>query len=302
MKYKSSQIFWGFLFLTIGVLFLLDKNNIAIQLPDNAVDYWPILIILWGISILSKGTSIKPLVSSVAGIIVGLFIFISIFGTEQKNDTGNITEHNYTTSEFNEDFRNETKTATLSLHSGIGKIKIGGLTDKLIEGKSSGFYNAYKFKTRYRDDDARIILRHSNEDFEILNNNKYRKLDISLNPQPEWKIDIKVGAAQVNLDFSKYKVSKFNLKTGATKTKLILGDKQETIKIHIEMGAATLKIYIPEKSGCIIKGDMVMVAKDFEGFEKIDKRRYKSSNFDNAEKKIYINFDGGVSTLKIERY
>ena len=302
IKYKSGQLFWGFFFLTIGILFLLDKNDVVINPISNIWEYWPLLILLWGISILAKGTFIKPLISALAGIFLGLFISGSILGIEENIDLDNEPNHEYTVSTFQEDYRDSTEIATLSLRTGIGKISISGTTDKLIEGTSSGFYDTFKFSTRYRDNNARIVFRHSNDDFEIMNDNKSHKLDISLNQNPEWEIDVQVGAAKVNLDFSQYNVSKFNLQTGATTTNLTFSDKQKRVKANIEMGAATLKINIPNETGCMIKGDMVMMIKDLEDFEKIDGRRYKSYNFDNSINKIYINLDGGVSTLEVKRY
>ena len=104
------------------------------------------------------------------------------------------------------------------------------------------------------------------------------------------------------MDLSQYKVSKFNLETGATTTDVKFGDKLETIKANIEMGAATLKIRIPEETGCLIKGDMVLVVKNLDGFNKIDKKRYQSLNFENSKNRIFINIDGGISTLKVVRY
>ena len=302
MKYKNGQLFWGFLFLTIGTLFLLDKNNFFIPIPNEIWNYWPVLIVLWGVAILTKGTFLKPIISIVAGAFIGLFIYGSIFGLHINYSDDDDVEREFSTSTFYEDFREPTETATLSLRTGIGKIKIGGITDKLIDGTSSGFYNSFNFKTRYRDSNARVVLRHTHEDFEILGDKQFRNLKISLNPNPEWDVDIKVGAAKVQLDLSDYIVSKFNLETGATTTKLIFGEKQKTVKANIEMGAAELDIQIPEKTGCLIKGDMVLVVKDFDGFVKIDKKRYQTLNFEESENKIYINFDGGVSTLKVGRY
>ncbi len=302
MKYKNGQLFWGFLFLTIGVLFLLDKNNFFVVVPDEMWNYWPLLIVFWGVAILTKGTILKPIISIIAGVFFGLFIYGSIFGLHPNFDSEKESENEFSTSTFYEDFRDPTETATLSLRTGIGKISIGGTTDKLIEGTSTGFYNNFNFKTRYRDNNARVVLRHTQEDFELLGDNKYRNLKLSLNPTPEWEVDIKVGAAKVKLDLAKYKVKKFNLETGATTTELKFGEKQKVVKANIEMGAATLNIQIPKNSGCLIKGDMVLVVKNFDGFDKIDKKRYRTYNFDESDNKIYINFDGGVSTLTIERY
>lgn len=302
MKFKSGQLFWGFLFLTIGVLFLLDKNGYYLFIPNDIINYWPLLIILWGIAIIVKGTIFKPIISVVSGVFVGLFLYGSIFGFNYVAHDRDEMERKVSTSTFYEDFRDSTEFATLSLRTGIGKIKIDGITDKLVAGSSSGIYNAFNFKTRYRNNTARVVLRHSKDEIELFGDNNYRNLELSLNQNPIWNIDIKVGAAKVMLDLSEYKVEKFNLETGATTTDLKFGSKQENIKINVEMGAATLKVKIPKESGCQIKGDMVLVVKDLEGFKDIGKKRFQTSNYESAKNKININFDGGVSTLKIEKY
>ncbi len=302
MKFKSGQLFWGFLFLTVGVLFLLEKNDFYLAIPSEIITYWPLLIILWGVAIIVKGTILKPIVSVISAVFLGLFLFGSIFGDSYLNDNNEDIEQEITTATFFEDYRDSIEYATLSLRTGASKIKISGTTDKLISGSSSGISNSFNFKTRYRDNSARIVLRHIKDDFNLFDNDSHRKLDFSLNENPVWNIDLEVGAATMKMDLSNYKVSKFNIKTGATTTDLKFGDREETIKVNIKMGAATMKISIPKESACQIKGDMVMVAKDLDGFENIGKKRYQTENFNSANNRIYINFDGGVSTLKVKRY
>ena len=302
MKFKNGQLFWGFFFLTVGVLFLLDKNNVFVIVPNEMWKYWPILIVFWGVAILTKGTILKPIISVLSGVFVGLFIYGSIFGLHHSIDRDDEIKHELTTSTFYEDFRDSTESATLSLRAGIGKITIGGITDKLLDGTSSGFYNDFNFKTRYRDNSARVVLRHSQDEINILSDNQYRNLELSLNPIPEWEVDIQAGAATVKLDLTQYKVSKFNLETGATTTELKFGELQKIVKANIEMGAANLNLLIPKNSGCLIKGDMVLVVKSFDGFDKVDKKRYQTLNFDESDNKIYINFDGGISSFKVDRY
>ncbi len=300
MKLKSGQLFWGFLFLTIGVLFLLDKNNFNLLIPSEITSYWPLLIILWGVAIIVKGTILKPIVSAISGVFLGLFLFGSVFIENTSNSQNEIKE--ITSAIFYEDYRDSTEFATLSLRTGASTINVGGFTDKLISGSSSGHFNSFNFKTRYRDNNARIVLRHSKDEIDLFDDNEHRKLDFSLNKNPIWNIDLKVGAATIKMDLSEYKVSKFNIQTGATTTDLKFGDNVKTLKINIEMGAATMKIQIPKASACQIKGDMVMVIKDLEGFEDVGKKRYQTENFESAQNQIFINFDGGVSTLKVIRY
>ncbi|PIQ08436.1 MAG: hypothetical protein COW71_11855 [Ignavibacteriales bacterium CG18_big_fil_WC_8_21_14_2_50_31_20] len=300
MKFKNGQLFWGFLFLTIGSLFLLDKNNYNLFIPNNIIDYWPVLIILWGIAILLKDTILKPIVSIITGIFLGLFLYASVFGFHYNSNNGDKNEE-ISTSEFYENYIDSTQNATISIRTGMGKISVAGTTDKLISGVSTGINNSLNFSTRYSNNNARIVLRHIKEEF-IFGNNNHSNLEFCLNPNPVWIIDLQVGAANVIMDLSEYKVAEFNLETGATTSELTFGDKEELVKLNIEMGAATLKIRIPRESACQIKGDMVLVSRELEGFNEVDQKRYQTENFETAKNKIFINFDGGVSTLKIEKY
>ncbi len=302
MKYKNGQLFWGFLLLTIGVLFLLDKNEIYLLIPDSIISYWPLLVILWGIAILTKNTILKPIVSVVSGIFVGLFLFGSVFGFHYNSCENNDEENAITTSTFFEEFKDSTEYATLSLKTGANKINVGGLTSQLITGTSSGIYNIFNFKTRYRDNRARVVLRHTKDDINLFGDNNYRSLEFSLNPKPIWDIDLEVGVSTLKMDLSEYKISSFNIETGATNSDLKFGDKLENIRINIEMGAAKMKLHIPKNSGCQIKGDMVMVVKNLDGFKEYNNKYYRTDNYESAQNKIEIRFDGGVSTLKVERY
>lgn len=302
MKYKNGQLFWGFLLLTIGVLFLLDKNNVYLSMPDEFTSYWPLLIILWGISILVKNTVLKPIVSLVSGIFVGLFIFGTVFGFNYNSFSDEIEESQVSTSTFFEEFKDSTEFATLSLRTGASKIIVGGRTDQLFSGTTSGIDNFFNFKTRYRDNAARVVFRHTKDNLDIFGDNKFRKLSFSLSSKPIWDIDLEVGAASVEMDLSEYKIASFNIETGATNSDLKFGDKLQNTKVKIDMGAAKMTLHIPKTSGCQLKGDMVMVVKDLDGFSEYDEKYYRTDNYKSAKNKIDIKFNGGVSTLKVDRY
>lgn len=303
MKFKSGQLFWGFLLLTIGILFLLEKNDFYIAIPDEITSYWPLLIIFWGIAIMVKGTIFKPIIAAISGLFLGLVLYSTIFGFTYISHGESDDNDEVVASTFEEDYNDSLESATLLLRTGASRIVVNETTNKLISGTSSGQFNSFKFKTRYRDNSARIILRHINDDVDLFGNDgSNRKLNFSLNPNPIWNIDLEVGAATIKMDLSKYKIEKFNIKTGATTTKLTFGDRQRNLKVNIEMGAATMKIRIPKESACQIKGNMLMVAESFDDFIDVGKNRYQTENFDTAENKILINFNGGVSTFKVVRY
>jgi len=301
MKYKNSQLFWGFLLITFGILFLLDKNNLLLALPEDITDYWPVLVILWGIAIIIKESVLKPITAIASGIFVALSVYSFIFGfTSSKKEEGTLTSK-ITSKTFFENYNENTEYATLSLRTGAGKIKLNNITDKLIEGTSSGNHNELSFKTRYRENRARVVLRYIQNEINLLKDD-LRDLEIKLNPNPIWKLDLEIGAASINMDLSDFKVSEFNLETGASTSEIRFGNKLNNVKINIEIGAATLKIDIPETSACEIKGDMAMMIKNLDGFTKVNNKRFRTENFDTATNKIYVNIDGGIATFEINRY
>jgi hypothetical protein len=296
MKFKNGQLFWGFFFLSIGAIFLLDKNDYINFIPHEIINYWPVLIIIWGVAILLKNTIAKPIISIISGIFLALFLYGSFWGYTENSDYSDKYAN------FSEEFKDSTKNATLKITTGMGKITANGTTEKLISGSFSGINTISNFKTRYDNNDARIVFKQRNDDIHILGKNGNNNVDFSLNPNPIWKIYLTIGAAEVNLDLSEYKVSEFNLETGATDCELKFGNKLDLVNLDVEMGAANLRIFIPRESGCLVKGDMVLVSKEFDDLVKIDKDRFETDNFQNASKKVIINLDGGVSNFEIERY
>lgn len=304
MKLKNGQLFWGFFFLAIGALFLLEKKDLIIVDFEAIWSYWPILLILAGLSIMFKGTFVKSIIAVISGALLGVFLFSSFaFLFNSIEFSGNdLDDSSYKYSTFSEEYTDSVGKATLQLNAGVGKITIQDTTDQLFEGYSSGFLNSYNVNTIRNYDRAIVKMNYEPNNLNIFKKEKKNILYIALNKNPVWDIKLEIGAAKVNLDLSDYKINRFSLQTGASATKLKFGDLQQKIKAKIKMGAASLKIYIPYGSGCEIRSNMVLMTKDFEGFHKTGDGRYLSDNFDSSDNNIFINLDGGVSSLKIVKY
>ncbi len=304
MKLKNGQLFWGFFFLVIGVLFLLEKNDLIILDFSTIWNYWPVLLILAGLSIMFKGSFVKSIIVVISGALFGFFLF-SLFAflinnTEFSDEEFDSARYKYFS--FNEDYNDSVKNASLLLDAAVGKIIIQDTTDQLLEGYASGFFNGHDINTTIRNNRAIIKLDYEPNEINFFKKGEKNILRVALNTNPIWDMKLDIGAAKVNLDFSDYKINRFSLQTGASATKLKFGELQKKIKAKIEMGAASLKIYIPYNSGCELNSNMVLMTKEFEGFHKLGNGRYISDNFDTSENRIFIDLDGGVSSLKIIWY
>jgi hypothetical protein len=133
-------------------------------------------------------------------------------------------------------------------------------------------------------------------------NNYKNTVEMSLNSNPGWDLNFNVGASSVELDLTSYKVSKVDIDMGAAALNLKFGDLSEIVRLKIDAGASDIDILIPENVGCEIKSDAALSSKNYEGFNKINKDVYRTENFNNSVKKIYIDIDCGVSSIDVKKY
>ena len=95
---KSSSIFWGVFFVSLGALLLLNQFEAINADLGGIVRFWPVLIILFGVSLLNLPDIAKKIVSGAAGLFLALLIFGGITfiisagsGDSKKADQGKKT-------------------------------------------------------------------------------------------------------------------------------------------------------------------------------------------------------------------
>lgn len=299
---KTGQIFWGVFFLTFGAILLFTKLDFLILNWSFAWDLWPLIIIFWGLSIVLKNSSFKPIINAVFGFAIAVIVF-GIFNNIFENTFGEkiLWSDSQNVNYFSEEMSPNIKNAHFELSAGVGYFKISDGTDKLISGKAKGIFSSTDFRVDTNGNNANLYFEMDEGEFKIHKGNFKNNLLVELNTAPIWDFDIETGAAKSEFDFSKLKVASLNLKTGAAKTFLKFGDLYENVKIDIEMGASKLNIKIPNNVGCRISGEMALVAKDFNGFKKYD-GYYQTPDFEQSLKKVDISIEGGVSSISVERY
>jgi hypothetical protein len=297
---KTGQLFWGAFFLTFGSLLLLVKYDILDVNWSFAWEFWPVILILWGLSVILKDTVFKPIVGFLFGVFLAVFIYGTVLNVTDVFDYD--LSYKSDPRIFYENFQDDVEYANLELSAGVGYFSIRDETSKLIKASAWGNSGSYSLNSNYNDDTAYLDLDFGKNSIYFFNTEIKNRLDIKLNDKPVWDIELNLGAAKANFDFSRFKVSRILLETGATETKIRIGDKLDRVNVDVEMGAASLQIYIPSEFECKLTGDMVFVAKDIPGMIKRGRGYYTTSDYEFADKKIKINVDGGVASLTIKRY
>ncbi len=313
---KSGNIFWGAFLVSIGIFILLDNLDIVTISVNKIWVYWPILLIIWGVTILKIPAILKIIMSGISGLFLALVIasLMNFNWNEECNwninindendvtieDTFNGADNNYEIQKLNYQMNQNFKIANLTFDGGAGNFNIGGTCEDLFLISSGGAKT--NVNTNLVDTVVDVNFDFSGKSFKINNRHQSRFAKINLNADVLWNLDVDAGAAKFNMDLSQYKVNNVNIDAGAIDLNLKIGDLYKETNINISSGASNLKIDLPQTSSCIIHTDITLSEKQFNGFKKIKPGQYVTENYQNSSNTIQIMLDGALSNISINRY
>lgn len=328
---RKSNNFWGAILIVLGFLFLgtnLDWFELNWTFRKIA-QFWPIMLILAGVAAFFSHK--KSIYNATSALLIAFAIPLGIFtcvddGVKEIKDEisdginldiddfddddsskSDTTKGNRNKQYFAVEMTPEVKEATLRLGGGAAEFDLEESPNRLFEATTFlNFKNGYTLEEETNTENKVINFSMKDKKARDFNFGEEYKINnnvlIKLSTSPIWNIEMGIGAGELDFDFSNYKVKKLEIETGAASIDIKLGDKQDKVDIDIESGVASVKIKVPESVGCEIKMDGALNSKDFDNFEKIKDGVWQTKGFDKATKKIYLNVDSGLSSLKVDRY
>jgi hypothetical protein len=307
LSYK--KIFWGIILISIGILVMLKNLNIIWFSWQSLWALWPVLLILWGISVLPVKDYIKLIISFVAvaiGIaVVSVYPDINTFGFQWHRNSHNWQvkyddDSSFKADEnYSEPMDKAIKDGTVYLDAAAGQFIVGDSTDNLYDFEKSG--NNTHYQTSVEKDSNSAVIRLKLKDGTI-NTGHGGESRIKLNLLPIWDINFSVGAADMQLDLSKFKVRTIKLEGGASSIYLKVGELNEDQHIKVSAGASSIHILMPKSRACEVKTNTVLSSRELPGFNRIERHLYRTNNFNTAKIKSYIDVDAAVSSLNVEQY
>jgi hypothetical protein len=327
MKYE--RIIWGVLLLFVGGVLLLENLNVIEFYWRNVWGFWPIFLIIAGVNLLlnRNGSQTGSIVSLAILIITLAFLFVK--GQEKpsrsmwwgflkdKNIDADIDWDDDNTDtlitggnmfHFSEPFiaADSTKKTVLNLSGGGTSFKLEDTTDSLFDAsvvKRKGEFSLAKTTT-----DSTNTLTFKMNSNRKNGKNKWSfnsgtsKVNVRLNTQPTWEMNLKLGAGDLNFDLTKYKIRALNFDGGAADLKIKVGELLPITDLKIKTGVSNVEISVPKASGCRIKTHTGLASKDFKGFVKKDDGYYETPNYNTSKNKIFINLDGGLASFEVDTY
>lgn len=309
---KFRNIFWGVVLIFIGMLFILQNLHVIHFDWLNLWRLWPVILVLWGVSILPANSWIKLILTL---LILGGSIFFMVDQTSSWDDydyqskiewwddwDSNSDQKTSIDQYFDVPFEDSVRFATLNMDAAAGSFVVNQTTDNLIQFDKRGSWTNYSYIVKTLDDRTEVRIEPEDDQVTINTKKKNNSVNLSLNTYPIWSITMDVGASSMNFDLTPYKVEELDIDGGAASFKFKLGDAYEETHVKIDAGASSIKLLIPETSGCDLQISTVLSGRDINGFEKLEHGHYQTENFEESLNKIYINVDAAVSSYTITRY
>ncbi len=311
MKYR--HVFWAILLITIGVLFMLNNFGV-IEFGFVALwSLWPLILILWGISILPIRDGIK--ITALVAVLALTVIFFNRltensfwdrfdFHTHRDfdrnwdyDDQGNT--YNYEPQNLSVPLDSTIPKGILNLEAAAGKFNIEGVTTDFLSFNKTGDIGNYSLTTN--DERGKKVIRLALEKAGIRHNMNENKVDIRLNQSPSWNLDLDIGAAEIDMDLRDYLIDSTSINAGASSIDIKIGERNPLTTLVFNAGASSISIEIPRSSGCQITSESFMVSKEFDGFNKTGNGLYETPNFKEAPNKIRIVIKTAVSKIEVTR-
>jgi len=296
MTMNKGRLFWGSFLLGLGVFVLLDRSGALVIEWGGIWAYWPVLLILIGVSVLGGSGILGRFASVLTGLLAAVLVVAFMNFGHGAGDRRGEKEAVLT-----EAMAPGTTRAAFSLDAGVGTFVIGGNSEQLMEARIDSDPWTYGVDRDSSGDQDRVRLWMDHHDGVTWGWKTRNTVDVGLNPLPAWDIDVDAGAARVDADFRSLAVERLRLSSGASTIKVQLGSRAEECTVALETGVSSVRIYVPESVGCDVRIEAPMSAKRLPGFEKREDGWYETDNIATATRKIHLDIDAGVSSIRVIR-
>jgi hypothetical protein len=292
---KGKGIGLGVFLLTIGIIWaLFNMDIINWSIFDSLLVLWPLILVVIGISVIFRRNWIVRLSAWLVFLAV-LIGYGYYFGDERPYEASMKPAEEVTVEKPGSLQKSE-----LKLSLGACSIKVESGTASLLEGSVKS--RDIKYSSEFNSDNTGAVIFFNQKQRTDLHLGKGPTNSFKLNEDVAWDIKVDTGASTSNLDLSKLKVDSFEYDGGASRLKVVFGDRNDYTKVKIDTGVSQIDISIPETAGIRVRTDKGLSNTDFNGAGWIQKNHvYETENYEQASCQFEIDADIGVSNLNVNR-
>ena len=303
---KSGRVFWGTLFVIIGLLGILNNFfDLAISW-DVLWKLWPLLLVFLGVSAFLKDSKSKWIIIGGIGLLTGVVLFASVQrgcdGVHRIVGDMDSYDGDYTEQELSQAYDSTVTHARFEFEGGAGHFEMGDSTGALVSASVRSSISDYLLEYLPADDIPSMRLSMTEESVSWEGSKMRNNVKIRLHADPLWDLDIDAGAAKIDFDLRSYRINRLELDAGAASIEVRLGSRADTCNVHVETGASSVRISVPSGVACELRTESALSSKHIDGFSSLGDGVYRTDNFERTPKRVFIYVDSGLSSISIDRY
>jgi hypothetical protein len=330
---KSEKIVPGLILVLLGTVFLLDNYHVIDFHWGNIWHLWPIFLIMGGVNLVFANNKAPWATALKIGVVILGFCLL-VFGHFENrwfspfnnhwsfNDNGWNRNGDYDNDDDDDNDSDSTgivkvegsstytepyvatATAAKLIISGGGTLyTLKDTTSQLFEATTKERYNRYIYTHTMEGNVPVVELRMKDKKGHIQwDTDNGNSATMKLNTKPEWDINVKAGATELDFDLSPFKIKNFIINGGAASFHVKLGQPLATTNVEVSTGVSEVEIKVPANAACRITSDSGLSSNEFTGFDKKADNTYETQGFAAAPTKILIHLKGGISDFKVIKY
>jgi len=281
---KPTKILIGLAFVILGVLFFIDAFVAKFDVMLYLVNFWPALLILLGVFVMTKH---RPILSVVAIAVTALILagVLTKYGHVKFKaiDFGDITQ-----------FQNYSA-VNAKINFGGGKLNLEGTSDKVlsISGKD---YNYEGRKLNIIESQNKAFIDLSPASNFITTS---REWDVKIYKNIPLELTIHSGGAKNYINLKDINLKSADLIFGAADSEIYFGKYMGKIDVKINTGVSSLKIHLNKDEKLKIKAN-ILGSHDLEnlGLKKLENHTWTSP--DLSEENNYLNLDLNAGLASVQ--
>lgn len=291
--WRVGRIFWGLLLVLIGGLILASNYGLVSVDWFNLWRLWPLFIVAIGLSVLTfKGWTGRLL--SVAFVVLALsaVTYVLVYAPQ---DTRQTSAYDITSQKID-----SATTAEINLKTGLGQLDIN-TADQVAVAQThleSNISNLTNDTTLIGTNQITNINTDATSGWPV--GNVENQLNLNVTRSLPIRLSLNIGASNITADLTLARLQNLDIKSGATKSDIKLGDSEDLTTVSLDSGASSFLIRVPVSSGVSVKLDGV-TSNHLDGLIKKG-NTYESANYESATKKINIVGRLGLASFTLERY
>lgn len=283
----------GIVIVVVGFGLLAENFGFVSTIDLGSLfQFWPIFIIIAGLSLLSRGMWIGKFVSVILAfaLVAAIALFFII-----PEPAGAPTE-----TPFSFPIAEQAKRLKMNIDTGASSTVIRSSSVPGVAGLLRSNVTRLEAKERVLEGEQMVDLTTQGK-VRGFRGRFVNELTVELPHGIPVDLDIDSGASKLDLDLANIMAENIAIDTGASQAKLTLGSASQNAEVRISAGASSITVNVPRGSGVKLVVDAGLSGKLFSGFMQVDDQAYQTEQYAVASSTIEVRIDAGVSNIVVNR-